>query len=182
MIFYELFIRYIYNAINQIYVYILIDIHVWYFNNFFWTLTRIFIWYNRNVKKSKYTYWYVARCKWIPNVTIKAATGWLMIINLALRVNSARSYTRIFALVINASLRVSAIRVLHAFRSAALIRITGIIRQTGARTRAVALFTHGVCTTWRRIAWQLRWENGYKAKKYLEYADYNKLQIIINQF
>lgn len=182
MIFYEHFIRYIYNnAINQIYVYILIDMHVWYFN-FFSTLTRTLIWCNRNVKKSKYTYWYVARCKWVPSVTIKATTGWLMIINLALRVNSARSYTRIFALVINASLCVSAIRVLHAFRSAALIRITGIIRQTGTRTRAIALFTHGVCTTRRRIAWQLRWENGYKAKKYSEYADYNKLQITINQF
>jgi len=116
----------------------------------------------------------VARRKRVSGVTVEAATGWLMIINLTLRVDSTRSNTGILALVVNASLRVSAIRVLHAFWSTALVRITGIIGQTGTRAHAITLFTHGVCTARRRIAWQLRWENGYKAKRHSKHADYNK--------
>lgn len=147
----------------------------------FWeTLTRALIHYNRDIKNGIYTYWYVARCKRVSSVTVEATAGWLMIINLALRVNSARTYTRILALVVNASLRVNAIRILHAFRSAAHVRIPGIIGQTCTRARAVTLFTYGVCTARRRIAWQLRWENGYKTKKYSDYASYiiNRVSVL----
>lgn len=86
-----------------------------------------------------------------------------MIINLAFRVNSTRPHARILALVVNASFRVSAIRILNAFRSAALVGIASIIGQTSARSRAITLFTHGIRTAWRRIAWQLHWENSFGA-------------------
>jgi len=86
----------------------------------------------------------MARSKRISSVAIKTTTGWLMIINLALRVNTACTYARILALVVDASLRVHAVRVLNAFRSATLVRIAGVIGQTGAGTRAVTLFTYGI--------------------------------------
>lgn len=92
------------------------------------------------------TYRYVTRRKWISGVTREATAGWLMIIDLALRVNSTCSHARILALVIDTSLRVSAIRILNAFRSTAFIRITSIIGQTSARSRAITLFTYSIRT------------------------------------
>lgn len=114
------------------------------------------------------TYRYVTRCKWISGVTREATARWLMIIDLTLRVNSTRSYTRVFALVINTSLRVSAVRILNAFRSAAFVGITSIIGQTSARSRAIALFTYGICTARWRIAWQLHWEDNYRTKMFIQ--------------
>lgn len=60
-------------------------------------------------KYHRRTYWYMARRKWVSGVTREATAGWLMIIDLTLRVNSARSHARILTLIVNASLRVSAI-------------------------------------------------------------------------
>jgi late competence protein required for DNA uptake (superfamily II DNA/RNA helicase) len=87
-----------------------------------------------------------------------------MIINLALRINTACTYARILALVVDASLCVHAIRVLNAFRSATLVRIAGVIGQTSAGTGTITLFTYGVRTARRRVAWQLRWESSCKIK------------------
>jgi len=109
----------------------------------------------------------MARCKWVSGVTREATAGWLMVINLALSINSACSHAWIFALVVNASLRMSAIRILNTFRSAALVRITSVIRQTSARSRAIMFFTNGIRTARRRIAWQLHWKDSYKTKIYL---------------
>lgn len=93
------------------------------------------------------TYRYVARCKWVSGITGETTAGWLMIIDLALSVNSARSYAWILALVIDASFRVNAIRILNTLRSAALVGITSIIGQTSTRSRAITLFTYGVRAT-----------------------------------
>jgi len=112
-------------------------------------------------------YWCMARRKWVSGVTREATAGWLMVINLALSINSACSHAWIFALVVNASLRVSAIRILNAFRSAALVGITSVIRQTSTRSRAIMFFTYGVRTARRRITWQLYWKDSYKTKIYL---------------
>lgn len=87
----------------------------------------------------------MTRRKRISSVTGETTAGWLMIVNLTLCINSTRTYTRIFALVVDASLRVHAIRVLNAFRSATLVWITGVVGQTSARARTVTLFAHGVC-------------------------------------
>jgi len=106
----------------------------------------------------------VTRPKRISSVAVKTTAGRLMIINLALRVNAARTYARILALVVDASLRVRAIRVLNAFRSATLVRIAGVIGQTGAGTCAVTLFAYGVRAARRRIARQLRWESSCEIK------------------
>lgn len=92
------------------------------------------------------TYRYVAGCEWISGITGETTAGWLMIIDLALSINSARPHARILALVIDASFRVSAVRILNALRSAALIRITSIIGQASTRSRAITLFTYGVRT------------------------------------
>lgn len=89
----------------------------------------------------------------VPGVAGEAAAGRLMIINLTLSVDPARAHARILAFIVDASLRVRTVRVLYAFRSATLVRIAGVIGQAGARARAITLFTHGVCTAWRRIAW-----------------------------
>lgn len=90
------------------------------------------------------TYRLVAGLERVAGVAGKAAAGRLMVVNLALRVNPTRAHARIFALVVDASLRVRAVRVLDAFRSATLVRIAGVIGQTGTRARAVTLFAHGV--------------------------------------
>lgn len=102
-----------------------------------------------------------------------------MVVNLTLRINSARSNARVLALVVDASLRVNAIRILNALRSAALVRIAGVVGQAGARARAVALFAYGVCAARRRIARQLRWEdscgNGEIYQTFEIYIKYFKL-------
>lgn len=108
----------------------------------------------------------MTRREWISGVARKATARWLMIVNLTLCINSARSNARILALVVNASLRVNAIRILNAFRSAALVWIAGVIGQTSARARTIALFAYGVCTARRRIAGQWRREDSWKIKMY----------------
>lgn len=118
----------------------------------------------------------MTRFKRISGVTGKATARRLVIVNLALRVDPARSYARVLALVVDAGFRVSAIRVLHALWPTTLVWVTGVIGQTSARARAIAFFAHGVRAARRRIARHLHWEDDCEAKNdHSKYANYKKM-------
>lgn len=88
----------------------------------------------------------MTRFQRIPSVTGQAAARRLMINHLALSIYATSAYARILALIIYTSFCVNAIRVLNAFWSASLVRISRVIRQTGARTSSVSFFADCICT------------------------------------
>lgn len=106
----------------------------------------------------EHTYRHMARLERISGIAGQAAARRLMIVNLALRVNSACPHARVLALVVDAGFGMSAIRVLNTLRSTTLIRITGVIGQTSAGACAVTLFAYSVRAARRRIAWHLHRE------------------------
>lgn len=107
----------------------------------------------------------MTRFQRIPGVACETTARRLVVVNLALRVDSARSYARVLAIVVDASFRLRAIRVLHALRSATLVRIADVIGQAGARASAVTFFALGVHAARRRVAWHLHREDDCEARK-----------------
>lgn len=90
--------------------------------------------------------------KWIPYVILNATAGWLMVVDVAQGVVAAGTLAGVLALVVDAGLRVGAVGVLHALRSAENGRVADVVWRTGARGCAVSDVAHGAWPTGARNA------------------------------
>lgn len=94
----------------------------------------------------------MARGERIAGISGEAAARRLVIVDLALSVQTASPDARILALVVRARLGVRTIGVLNALGSASVVRIAGVIGQARAGSSAVSLVADGVRAARRRVA------------------------------